>query len=433
MKSIWHDSVQFPAFSPLEGELHTDVLIIGGGITGILCAYQLAQAGIPSVLVEADRICSGVSGNTTAKVTAQHGLIYHKLLRRFGEDRAKLYYQANTDALVRYRTLCRDIPCDWKEQDNYVYSMDRPHRLEAELNAATRLGIPARLVSDLPLPFSCAGAVCLPGQGQFHPLKFIQGILPGLRIYEHSPVRSFDGTFYRTDHGSIRAEHVIVATHFPLFNKHGAYFLRLYQHRSYVLALEQAGTVDGMYVDERSTGLSFRSWNNLLLLGGGSHRTGAEGGGWTELKIFARKHYPNATISHRWATQDCMPLDGLPYIGPYSKHMPNVFVATGFQKWGMTSAMVASTLLCDLVQGKENPLADLFAPSRSILHPQLALNTLHSLTGLLTPTTPRCPHMGCALKWNPQEHSWDCPCHGSRFAGNGSLLDNPAAGDLDMD
>ena len=164
--------------------------------------------------------------------------------------------------------------------------------------------------------------------------------------------------------------------------------------------------------------------------GGGSHRTGKTGGNWQQLRDFARDHYPRAVKKYAWATQDCMTLDGVPYIGRYSKRTPDLFVATGFGKWGMTSAMAAAMVLTDLVQGRENPFAPVFSPSRSILHPQLALNGFEAVKNLLTPGSPRCPHLGCKLKWNEQEHSWDCPCHGSRFTTDGQLLDNPSTGDI---
>ena len=269
-----------------------------------------------------------------------------------------------------------------------------------------------------------------PHQAEFHPLKFLGAIAGKLTIYEHTAVRELIGTRARTDNGSIAAEKIIVTTHFPFLNKHGSYFLKLYQQRSYVLALEGAADVHGMYIDERENGLSFRNSGELLLLGGGGHRTGKQGGCWQELSDFAAKAYPGAREVARWATQDCMTLDGMPYIGRYSARTENLFVATGFGKWGMTTAMAAAGILADLVQGRENPYAGLFSPSRSLLRPQLAINGLEAITNLLTPTTRRCPHLGCALKWNAQEHSWDCPCHGSRFTEEGKLIDNPATGDL---
>ena len=277
-----------------------------------------------------------------------------------------------------------------------------------------------------------AGALKFPKQAQFHPLKFAAAIARDLRIFEDTKVLELGRGTAVTNRGTIRAKRMIVATHFPLLNKHGAYFLKLYQHRSYVLALENAGSLPGMYVDQKETGLSFRNSGELLLLGGGGHRTGKPGGGWRELENFAQRHYPQARIAARWATQDCMTLDGVPYVGQYSRRTEGLYVATGFNKWGMTSSMAAAELLADLLLGRANPYEELFCPSRSVFRPQLAANVLSSTVGLLTPTAPRCPHMGCALKYNAQEHSWDCPCHGSRFGEDGELLDNPATDDKRM-
>ncbi|MCI9037910.1 MAG: FAD-dependent oxidoreductase [Oscillospiraceae bacterium] len=431
MRSIWEQTARLPQFDALTGGVQTDVLIIGGGMAGILCAYFLEQAGVDYLLLEADRICGGVTGNTTAKITSQHGLIYSRLAREFGLEAARLYLEANEAALARYRSLCREIDCDFQEQDAYVYSLGRRDKLENEVAVLEQLGVPARLVSDLPLPIPAAGAVRFPGQAQFHPLRFIAAIARGLRIHEHTKVLSLRDGEAVTSGGTVRAGKVVAATHFPLLNRHGSYFLKLCQHRSYVLALRGAPELEGMYVDEAEDGLSLRSYHGLLLLGGGGHRTGKKGGGWAELSAVAQRAYPNAREAARWAAQDCMSLDGVPYIGQYSARTPGLFVAAGFNKWGMTSSMAAAMLLADLVRGRENPYAALFSPSRSILRPQLAANALAAAANLLTPTVPRCPHMGCALKYNRQEHSWDCPCHGSRFAQDGRLLDNPAMVEID--
>ena len=429
-KSIWSNTTPLPTFPSLDSDMKTEVLIIGGGIAGILCAYMLDQAGINYVLVEAETICSGITKNTTAKITSQHGLIYHKLIKRFGTEKASMYLHANQEAVRKYAELCAEIDCDYEEKDAFVYSLDNPQAIEEELTALHKLDFHADSANQLPLPFPVAGAVRFANQAQFNPLAFIAAIAGNLNIYEHTIVKELVGCKAKTEHGDILADKIIVATHFPFLNKHGSYFMKMYQHRSYVIALEHAPDVHGMYVDDAQTGLSFRNYHNLLLLGGGGHRTGKQGGNWEELSNFTALQYPDATERCRWSTQDCMTLDDVPYIGQYSKNTPNLYVATGYNKWGMTSSMVSAMLLTDLVTGKENQYASIFSPSRSILHPQLALNALESTKNLLTISTPRCPHMGCALKWNKTERTWDCPCHGSRFDEGGELIDNPATGGL---
>ena len=430
MESIWTATCEIPRYPPLKGDLRTDVLVIGGGMAGILCAHMLQKAGIYYALVEANRLGWGITKNTTAKITSQHGLIYQKIFSRFGMERTHKYLDINQAALEEYRKLCKHIDCDFQEQDNFIYSLNDRKKLDDELSLLNQLGFPAELAENLPLPVPTAGAVKFRKQAQFHPLKFLSHLAEGLHIYENTAVRELTPDSAITDQGTIRFQKVIVATHFPFINKHGSYFLKMYQQRSYVLALEGAPKIDGMYLDEAENGLSFRSYNGTLLLGGGGHRTGKPGGGWHELETFARTHYPEAKITHRWATQDCMTLDGIPYIGHYSKRTPNMYVATGFNKWGMTSSMAAALILADLVQDRPNPYADLFSPSRSMLTSQLGINALEATVNLLSLNQKRCPHLGCALKWNPQEHSWDCPCHGSRFEEDGTLIDNPAAGNL---
>ncbi len=429
MDSIWSQTARLPTFNPLRSDLKTDVLIIGGGMAGLLCAYKLTRAGVDCVLAEAKSICGGITKNTTAKITSQHGLIYDKLIREFGVERARLYLEANQAALEEYRSLCRGADCDFEEKDAFVYSTDSRKKLERELKALDRLGFDAEFVEHVPLPLATVGAVKFKGQAQFHPLKFIAAIAGDLKIFEQTKVLELGPGKAVTGDGTISADKIIVATHFPLLNKHGGYFLKLYQHRSYVLALKHAPDVHGMYLDENERGLSFRNAGDLLLLGGGGHRTGRRGGCWQELEQFAARRCPNARETTRWAAQDCMTLDGVPYVGPYSKHTTGLYVAAGFNKWGMTSSMAAATVLTDLILGRNHPCAELFSPARTMLRPQLALNGLESVLGLLTPTVPRCPHMGCALKYNAAEDSWDCPCHGSRFGEDGTLIDNPAADD----
>lgn len=430
MNSVWEIDSELPKFPALEKDISTDVFIIGGGLAGVLTAYILQEKGIDYTLVEKDRICSGITKNTTAKITYQHGLVYQKLLKSYGLEKAQMYLQANKKAFDKYAWMCRDIDCDYEIKDNYVYSEDNRKKLEDEIRALERINLKAEFCENIPIPIKTVGAIKFPDQAQFNPLKFIAHIAKGLNIYEKTFVREMIGNTAVTDKGKINAKQVIVTTHFPFINKHGSYFLKLYQHRSYVIALENAQNVHGMYVDENKKGMSFRNYKNFLLIGGGGHRTGKKGGNWKELRDFAHLHYPQSQERFFWAAQDCMSLDSIPYIGPYSKSTENLYVATGFNKWGITSSMTAAMLLSDMIQGKHNETSEVFNPSRNILKPQLLINGFEAVTNLLTISKKRCPHMGCALKWNDAELSWDCPCHGSRFTENGIVIDNPSNGDL---
>lgn len=432
MSSVWTENMEHPHFEPLGKNIKTDVLIIGGGLAGILCAHRLKNEGIDCVLAESKNICGGVTQNTTAKITFQHGAIYDQLIKRFGKDKARLYLEAQKDACREYGRLSSLFNCDYEIKDSYVYSIHDRRKMENEVKALRHLGEKAFFAENIGLPFDTAGAVLVKNQAEFHPLKFAFAMAEKLPIYENTKILELKPNKAITAGGEIAFKKVIIATHFPILNKHGSYFLKMYQHRSYVIALRDAEQVNGMYVDERDSGLSFRNYGDLLLIGGGAHRTGKKGGNWHELEAFARKYYPYAKIVGKWAAQDCMTLDGAPYIGEYSRGTKNIYTATGFNKWGITSSMAASMILTDLILGKSNRYAEVFSPSRSMLRPQLAINAFESVFGLLTPTVPRCPHLGCALKYNPDEHSWDCPCHGSRFTANGELIDNPSTDDKKM-
>lgn len=426
MKSIWNEDIKKPMFDTLRGDIKTDVLIIGGGLCGLLCAYMLKKAGADCTVTEAEEICGGITDQTTAKLTVQHGLIYDTIIQKYGHEMAFLYYHSQSEALKKMKEIATDIECDLCSCDSFVYSLHDRTALEKEMVALQKIGCQAEFCEKTELPFSVFGAVKIPNQARFHPLKFAYKIAKDLNIYEHTRVTRLTSNVAVTHHGAISAKKIIVATHFPFLNRYGGYFLKMYQHRSYVLALKNAGNIQNMYVDHAMDGLSFRSYQDVLLLGGGGHRTGQRGGGWHELERVKQQYYPEATELGRWATQDCMTLDSIPYIGQYSKLTPDWYAATGFNKWGMTSSMVSAMMLTDMICRGKSEYEPLYSPQRTMLHPQLAVNVWESVKGLLTPTAPRCSHLGCALKYNKQEHSWDCPCHGSRFEEDGNLIDNPA-------
>ena len=430
MSELWTKELLPPRFPPLHGDTETDILVIGGGMAGILCARRLQELGARYLLVEGGRIGRGITKGTTAVISAQHGAMYYDLAKRRGMERARQYLQANLDAVERFRGISREIPCDFEDAPSIVYSMTDRKRMEREAETVRELGFRARFLDEVPLPHGVAGAVEFPRMAQFHPLKFLYGIARSLNIREKTFVQKIHGHTAVTNRGSIRARRIIIATHFPFINRHGFYYMKLYQRRSFVIALENAPNIGCTLEDDAAGGIYLRNWGDLLLVGGGDHRTGKKGGGFAVPRAFAKKYYPGAREVCAWANQDCMSLDEVPYIGRYSLGFPHVFTATGFNAWGMTTSMVAADLLADLVLGRKNELKALYTPTRSMLTGQLFANLGETFVDYLIPTTRRCPHLGCALRWNSAEHSWDCPCHGSRFEENGKRIDNPAMHDL---
>lgn len=473
MQSIWRETTLLRPRGPLPGNLEADVAVIGGGMAGVLTAYFLRQKGRRPIILEARRLAGGQTERTTAKITAQHGLKYAQLIRDHGEERALQYAEANRQAIRDYRDLAAalGIKCKYEECPAYLYSCVERDCLEEELAAARSLGFEAELTRDTELPFPVKSALRFDHQARFHPLRFLEALAEELTVFEDTEVLTLDGNRLETNRGTVEANQVVFASHYPFRNVPGYYFLRMHQERSYVAAVEGAPPISGMYygVDQES-GWSLRQAGDLLLLGGGNHRTGenSEGGQYAALEAKAAELWPGCRVAARWSAQDCMPLDGVPYIGPFSSAEKSWFVATGFQKWGMTASMAAARLLSSLMCGEESPWAEVFSPQRFqlsasakqlfeegtqavkglarewLIPPKEALEQLapgrggilswqdkkvgayRDERGTFYLVDPRCPHLGCRLEWNPDELSWDCPCHGSRFDYRGNLLDGPA-------
>lgn len=444
MESIWTAETEIRKREPLAEDLETQAVVIGAGLAGMLTAYYLEQAGIQAVVLEADRIGRGQTKNTTAKITSQHGLVYDRLIRTFGHSMAKHYAQANEAAIEEYERLVLElgIDCDFVRCPAYLYSQEETVLLKRETEAAKRLGITASFDTRSELPFPVAGVTKFEGQARFQPLKFLEKIGEKVTVYEQTKALKVEGNQVITDRGRITAKHIVFAAHFPFANMPGYYFARMYQERSYVVALEGAGALEGMYLGIDPGGLSFRPQGELLLLGGGSHRTGLNKGGgkYEMLRSKAADLYPDCREIASWSAQDCVTLDGIPYIGRFSRREPEWYVATGFGKWGMTSSMVSARVLTALIAGQDCPEADIFSPKRRFTMQaakELAIHSGHTVKGLakhILPAgtgevIPNCPHMGCRLEWNMDEDSYDCPCHGSRFDKKGRLLDGPAQTD----
>lgn len=475
MESIWSRTCEIRRRESQQGDIETDAVVIGGGMAGILTAYQLERAGIHTAVLEAERIGGGQTKNTTAKITSQHGMFCKTFLEKKGKETATKYVQANQDSVEEYKRIIKEekIDCDFEEQDSYVYSQDA-EKLKQEAEVACELGISASYVKEIEVPVSCAGAVKFARQGQFHPLKFMAAIAERLTVYENSPVKEIEEHIVRTPGGSVCAGKIIFAVHFPFVNFPGMYFARMHQERSYVLALEDAGTLNGMYIGEGKDSLSFRQYGKYILFGGQGHRTGEEhdgrkykGGSYAALREAAERIYPGSREITCWSAQDCVTADQIPFIGTYAKDRPDWIVSTGFRKWGMSSSMVSAMLIRDMLCKNENPCAGIFVPDRFSAEelPQIMKDGGKAVKGLtkrffhipdeissqLEPGRGAiaetaegkagvykteegtiyqvgiiCPHLGCELVWNPDEKTWDCPCHGSRFDYQGNLLEGPA-------
>lgn len=489
-ESVWIDTGPRQRELPrLDGSRAVDVAVIGGGIVGLTTALLAREAGASVVLVEADRVARGVSGYTTAKVTSQHGLKYATLASKHGADAARVYGQANEAALawIADRVERDAIDCDFRRQPAYAYvgSASQRSKVEDEVRAAVAAGLPATLAETTPLPYPVEAAVRFDDQAELHPRKYLLALAEqltgaGAEIYERSHAVEVDadrgGVTVKTPGGRVTAGHAIVASHYPFLDR-SLSFARVHPQRSYAIACRIAGAPpEGMHISGDSPTRSIRAIpladEQLLLVGGESHKTGTGGDTevhYAELERFAREHWDVQSVAYRWSTQDNSTLDSMPYVGRLTPRSNRVLMATGFAKWGITGGTAAAHVLADLVAGRDGVAAELFDPWRKTAR-QSAVKLLEEnaqvgvrffgdrLTkpggreidslqpgegdivrhdgekvaayrdddGALTAVSSRCTHLGCQVNWNRAERSWDCPCHGSRFAPDGRVLHGPA-------
>ncbi len=491
MGSVWLETgPPQPTFPQLEEDVRADVVVIGGGIVGITTAALLGEQGVGVVLLEADRLVHGVTGNTTAKVSSQHGMMYAKLRSSLGADAARTYGQANEAALswIAERVERDAIDCDFRRLPSYAYVTDASGRSQAEdeAQAASEAGLPASLVESTPLPYGVEAAVRFEQQAEFHVRKYLLALVERLgspdgncRIYERSRAVEVDSDEHRvvkTPGGRVTADRVVVATHYPFLDRSLA-FARVHPERSYAILCRIAGRPpEGIFISADSPTRSIRAvpvdGEELLLVGGEGHRPGSGGDTrerYRRLEAFAREHWDVRSVDFRWSAQDNTTVDQLPYIGRLTPLQDRIFMATGFSKWGMTGGTAAALLLADLLQGRDNPWASLFDPNRlnlrvsagRLVHENAVAGArffadrvtqrggrpiedlqpgegdIVSLAGeavagyrdddgALHAVSPTCTHLACRVSWNSAERSWDCPCHGSRFSPAGDVLQGPA-------
>lgn len=470
MESIWSKSASFEKHASLKADISVNTVVIGGGIAGLLIAYRLQEKGIKAIVIEAETICSGQTKNTTAKITSQHGVIYSKILSYYGEKAIKEYADENEKAISDYEKIINEskISCDFEKKSAVLYSVQDETVIYKEANAAEKAGIKCYVTDKTELPFTVKSALVFENQAQFNPLKFLEGISDKLEIYENTKAISVKNNVVLTNGGSIKAENIVFACHFPFVNFPGAYFLRLNQERSYVLSSKCNKVLNGMYIDAEG-GLSVRYYKDNVLIGGEAHRTGKayDYNSFKLLENKAKRYFNDFKAENCWSAQDCISLDGIPYIGRFVKSNPYIYVATGFNKWGMTSAMVSANIISDMIIGKNNYENSVFSPFRFNLFASsknIFKNSVETVSGFcgylgctnlkgndvrcdtaeiinykgkkcgayrckdgkLYVVSLKCPHLKCILNWNDTTKTWDCPCHGSRYDYKGNLLDNPA-------
>ncbi|WP_280771093.1 FAD-dependent oxidoreductase [Salipaludibacillus daqingensis] len=485
--SYWIDSTTFDETHSLTESIETDVAIVGAGITGITAGYLLAKEGYNVVLLEADRVFQGTTGHTTAKITAQHGVIYDELINHVGEKSARQYFDFNERARQFIETIVEEneLDCDLEKQDAILYATSRQaeRKLKKEIAAYEKLNIPHTTMDKLPFDVDMKSALVMKDQAQFHPLHYLSFLLRefkkmGGKVYEQTPIVNMSEgqtpILQTRDGHNITTNYALSCSHFPFYDGDNYFFSRMYVERSYIVAVE-GKQVDGMYLSVDSPTRSVRTatvnGKPHLLIGGDGHKTGQGEpvmNHYEALQTFATEVFKATSFPYRWSAQDIYTLDHIPYIGLLTDNYPNAFLATGYRKWGMTSGTGAGILLRDYVMKRETEDMALFQPNRFLLDPSLKeffkqnMNVAkHFFVDKIKPVEKKleevkigegstvikngrragayrdeqgklhvvdttCTHLGCEVEWNNGDKTWDCPCHGSRFSYEGTVIEGPA-------
>ncbi len=473
MKTIWNPETE-KQIKTLTGDLKCDAVVIGGGLCGVLTAYKLNRAGLHTALLEAERIGGGQSTGTTAKITVCHDEILSHIEKSFGTDSAMAYARGETLSIDEYERITEEenIDCSFERIPAYLYSLYGQRRVMREFDTAHRCGVSCTLTKETELPFEVELAARFDGQAQFDPLRFMKGIVGGLDVYENTRALNIDGNRVVCENGNVTAKYVVIATNYPvLLDMKGLFPVKLHRKMAHVCTFGGYKALEGMYIGIDG-GYNYRSFGNELIVSGESHVSGlGNGGTYERIRKSTLSHFSGVTVGKGWSAEDSESLDGIPYIGRVSGGKENVYVATGFGTWGMTTSMTSATLLCDLICGRKNECEKLYSPSRFKMNSSadeltdsvsravdgVILSRLKETketsdipvdygmivrykgkksavykdkNGVLHVSDAYCPHMKCELNWNDDDKTWDCPCHGSRFDFDGNLISGPSKEDI---
>ena len=426
--SIWSEEIKNNEFLSLKDNIKTEVLIIGGGITGILCAYELKKRNIDYVLVEKDRIGNNITKNTTAFISAQHETLYQDIAKDKGIDKALEYLNLNLNAINEYKKINETYDIEFEECCSVLYTTKDENIIYREKSILDKMGYPTKIIDKIPLPIHIKKGILFYNQATIHPLKCINSLSKELNIYEKTKIIKIIKNKAYTETNEISFRKLIIATHYPIINKKGFYFMKLFQRRSYVVAIKDNMNIKDTYCSIDEDGLYFRSYKNHLIVGGNDRDTKTVCN--KALIQRVQEIFKNKEIEYKWSNQDCISIDGIPYIGRHSLMHKNWFVSTGYNMWGFTWAMSASKIIADMIEGKKT--TTLTNPQRFIIKKKLFSNILNSVKNLVNLKKTRCSHLGCALHYNETDGVWECPCHGSRFDIAGKVIDGPATKDINL-
>lgn len=497
--SFWLDNFKLEKFNKLEEDMKVDVCIVGGGLSGITTAYYLSKKGYKVALIEKEKLLSETSGHTTAKITSQHSIFYDYLIKSQGKEFAKKYLEVNENAIINIKNIINEenIDCDFEEKSAYIFTEneDEVPEIKDEVKAVKELNIVKceflnHIDDDLKL--NIKGAIKFEKQAQFNPIKYANGLVKriidlGGKIFENTKFEEYkkdNGEFeiFTNTKNIIKSKYLVLTTRYPIVNFPGYYFIKMYQEMSYVIAIKPKKNIklDGMYISNKSPKISIKTANlngeSVILFGGYGNKTGEIVGienKYQELLSRAFEIFGDFDCLCKWNTEDCISLDKIPYIGEFSNFTNNLFVATGFEKWGMTTSNVAGKIICDEISGETNEYKDIFKATR--INPiknndeiknmikqsvkSLVVDKLKSSKEVLDDVendegkivmfgdkkvgiykdkdgnvyaiNPVCTHLGCELSWNNLNKTWDCPCHGSRFEYTGKCIYSPAIKNLE--